>query len=131
MSVIKADNLTTVDGTKTIPTARVAQGTAAAWVNFNGTGVIAINASYNVSSITDAAVGEYAINFATAMPDANYVVGGLGRRAASNSDFSIALRGSADTNGVLYTASAFAVRCSANTVYGAVDSDLIGFAVFR
>jgi hypothetical protein len=43
-----------------------------AWVNFNGTGTVAIRASGNVSSITDNGVGAYTVNFATAMPDANY-----------------------------------------------------------
>lgn len=43
-----------------------------AWVNFNGTGTVAIRASGNVSSITDNGVGDYTVNFATAMPDANY-----------------------------------------------------------
>ncbi len=43
-----------------------------AWVNFNGTGTVTIKASGNVSSITDNGVGDYTINFATAMPDANY-----------------------------------------------------------
>jgi len=47
-----------------------------AWVNFNGTGTVAINASFNVSSITDHAVGKYTVNFTNAMPDANYSVGG-------------------------------------------------------
>jgi hypothetical protein len=43
-----------------------------AWVNFNGTGTVAIRASGNVSSITDNGTGNYTINFTTAMPDANY-----------------------------------------------------------
>lgn len=46
---------------------------ARAWVNFNGTGTVAIRASGNVSSITDNGTGDYTINFMTAMPDANYV----------------------------------------------------------
>lgn len=45
---------------------------ARAWVNFNGTGTVAIRASGNVSSITDNGVGDYTVNFTTAMPDANY-----------------------------------------------------------
>lgn len=49
-----------------------------AWVNFNGTGTVAIRASGNVSSITDNGVGDYTVNFTTAMPDANYVGTGLG-----------------------------------------------------
>lgn len=45
---------------------------ARAWVNFNGTGTVAIRASGNVSSITDGGVGTYTVNFTTAMPDANF-----------------------------------------------------------
>jgi uncharacterized Fe-S radical SAM superfamily protein PflX len=43
-----------------------------AWVNFNGTGTVAIRASFNVSSITDNGTGAYTVNFTTAMPDANF-----------------------------------------------------------
>ena len=42
------------------------------WVNFNGTGTVAIRASGNVSSITDVATGTFRVNFTTAMPDTNY-----------------------------------------------------------
>lgn len=45
-----------------------------AWVNFNGTGTVAIRASGNVTSITDNGTGIYTVNFTTAMPDANYCV---------------------------------------------------------
>lgn len=45
---------------------------ARAWVNFNGVGTVAIRASGNVSSITDNATGDYTVNFAVAMADANY-----------------------------------------------------------
>lgn len=45
-----------------------------AWVNFNGTGTVAIRASGNVSSITDNGTGDYTVNFSTAMPDANYSI---------------------------------------------------------
>jgi len=45
-----------------------------AWVNFNGTGTVAIRASGNVSSITDNGTGNYTVNFATTMPDSNYMV---------------------------------------------------------
>jgi hypothetical protein len=54
-----------------------------AWVNFNGTGTVAIRASGNVSSITDNGVGDYTINFTTAMSDANYTVVGQGVNPAS------------------------------------------------
>ena len=45
-----------------------------AWVNFNGTGTVAIRASGNVSSITDNGTGDYTMNFSTSMTDANYCV---------------------------------------------------------
>lgn len=47
-----------------------------AWVNFNGTGTPSIRGSGNVSSITDNGVGDYTINFSTAMQDSNYCVTG-------------------------------------------------------
>lgn len=47
---------------------------AQAWVNFNGTGTVAIRASGNVSSITDNGVGDYTVNFTSAQTDANYSV---------------------------------------------------------
>ena len=50
-----------------------------AWVNFNGQGTVAIRASFNVSSITDNGVGDYTVNFTTAMVDANYAVSGGAR----------------------------------------------------
>jgi hypothetical protein len=48
--------------------------TAKAWVNFNGTGTVAIRASGNVSSITDNGTGDYTVNFTTAFSDTNYSV---------------------------------------------------------
>jgi hypothetical protein len=61
----------------TLPTQLNASGSAPiyacrAWVNFNGTGTVAIRASGNVSSITDNGTGNYTVNFTTAMEDANY-----------------------------------------------------------
>jgi hypothetical protein len=46
--------------------------TCRAWVNFNGTGTVAIRASFNVSSITDNGTGDYTVNFINALSDANY-----------------------------------------------------------
>jgi len=65
---------TTMNGT--VNAAGLANGVKA-WVNFNGTGTPAINASYNVSSITDNGVGDYTLNFTTALADANYAASGF------------------------------------------------------
>jgi len=53
-----------------------------AWVNFNGTGTVAIRASGNVSSITDNGTGDYTVNFTTAMPDADYAASSLNHNNA-------------------------------------------------
>ena len=45
---------------------------ARAWINFDGTGTVAIKDSFNVSSITDNGSGDYSINFSTAMSNSNY-----------------------------------------------------------
>jgi hypothetical protein len=54
---------------------RVAYG-CRAWVNFNGTGTVAIRGAGGVSSITDNGTGDYTVNFSAAMVDANYAVTG-------------------------------------------------------
>jgi hypothetical protein len=59
-------------------------GITKAWVNFNGTGTVAIRSSFNVSSITDNGTGDYTINFTTAMPNANYSLSGTARWATGN-----------------------------------------------
>jgi hypothetical protein len=65
-----------VTGNATITGTLTATGGVAnsikAWVNFNGTGTVAIRGSFNVTSITDNGTGDYTINFTTAMPDINY-----------------------------------------------------------
>jgi hypothetical protein len=47
-----------------------------AWVNFNGTGTVAIRASFNVSSITDNGTGDYTVNFSNAMSNNDYAAAG-------------------------------------------------------
>jgi hypothetical protein len=68
---------TTISGSSGIvfpdlTTMQTGQQAVKAWVNFNGTGTVAIRAGYNVSSVTDNGVGDYTVNFTTAMLDANY-----------------------------------------------------------
>jgi hypothetical protein len=62
---INSAQIATVSGTAPLYMAR-------AWVNFNGTGTVAIKASGNVTSISDNGTGSYAVNLTTAMPDVNY-----------------------------------------------------------
>jgi len=71
MSTIKTETLSTPSNA-TVPVDTVVNGTAKAWVNFNGTGTVAIRRAFNVSSITDNGTADYTVNFTTAMTDANY-----------------------------------------------------------
>jgi len=89
-----------------------------AWVNFNGTGVVAIRASGNVSSITDNGTGQYTVNYTTAMPDTNYSVVG-----ATNSDSRTVSIGN-------LVASNSAMRTT-NSGGALEDQTLIAIAVFR
>ncbi len=59
--------------TGTVTGAVNASQLAKAWVNFNGTGTVAIKDSFNVSSITDNGTGDYDINFTSAFSNTNYV----------------------------------------------------------
>ena len=54
-----------------------------AWVNFNGTGTVAINSSANISSITDNGTATFTLNFTNNMPDANYAVSAIARQTTS------------------------------------------------
>jgi hypothetical protein len=84
---------------------------ARAWVNFNGQGTVAIRASGNVSSITDNGTGDYTVNFATAMSDANYSYAGSGSiRDGTSNNVMITVGGDRD---IAPTASALRI----NTIY--------------
>lgn len=78
MSTLKVANISNLAGTVSVTSDNLVSGTAKAWVNFNGTGTptIPIRASFNVTSITDNAVGQWTVNFTNAMADVNYVVAG-------------------------------------------------------
>ena len=71
MSTLKVNNIKDASGgTSNLKI----DGAAKAWVNFNGTGTVAIRDDLNVSSITDNGTGKYTVNFTTAMSNANYAV---------------------------------------------------------
>ena len=99
-------------------------GIAKAWVNFNGTGTVAIRDSFNVSSITDNGTGDYTVNFTTLMPNANYATNVTPQATATNTGLMGCLRHS-----VAPTTSA--VRVSVNAVdAGFRDTDYVLVSVF-
>jgi hypothetical protein len=92
MSTLRLTTLSNLGGTASVPSETVISGTAKAWVNFNGTGTVAIRASFNVSSITDNGSGTYAVNFTNALSDANYSVNtALGWNGSTVSSNSVAM----------------------------------------
>jgi len=97
-------------------------------VNFNGTGTVAIRASGNVSSITDNGVGDYTVNFTTAMPDANYS-GPVGAQSTTNlSSYSSTVTTRATGSFKVLTR---VPTASTNAAPTAADFDEISVAIFR
>ena len=95
-----------------------------AWVNFNGTGTVAIRASGNVSSITDNGTGEYTVNFTTAMPDANYSTSGLCQRGSPPRWLHLSSQaGPTTTSSVRVSITDYAASAG--------DSDYVTVAIFR
>jgi hypothetical protein len=102
-----------------------------AWVNFNGTGTVAIRASFNVSSITDNGTGDYTVNFTTAMSDANYSITGSANPSygLANGNLSIDVQASGLSESAPST-SAFRVLCRQNNDAN-YDAKYVNISVFR
>jgi hypothetical protein len=104
--------------------------TCRAWVNFDGTGTVAIRASGNVSSITDNGTGDYTVNFTNAMPDANYAVAGayyVGQVAVNVASFR--------PGGTSTPATTSSIRMISSSVAGSgaaqADSSQLSATIFR
>ena len=95
-----------------------------AWVNFNGTGTVAIRASGNVTSITDNGTGDYTVNFTTALVDANY---SLATNSPNNSGNNPLITGK--DNGTAFTTTACRVGVNQQTTRA--DSADVTVAIFR
>ncbi len=115
-SELRVNTLKDASGNNSIATSTVAQGSAKAWVNFNGTGTVAIRDNLNVGSITDNGTGNYTINFTSNMANTNFSVGGLTGGNGSNPN---------TTSGAILcpqqTASTFIIRTGSAT--GDTDVD--------
>jgi hypothetical protein len=111
--------------------ASAGQASVRAWVNFNGTGTVAIRAAFNVVSITDNGTGDYTVNFTTAMPDADYsrfVNGGFDVVATSDQQFPIFF-----SQTPLTTSFKVGIRKvdNDNNTFAAADSSDIHASIFR
>lgn len=119
MSTLRVSTITNPSGGQ--PTI---DGLAKAWVNFNGTGTVAIRASLNVSSITDNGTGDYTVNFTNAFVDANYAV------AVSGSITGGTIR-LANVSGDSAPTTTSRRVTSANSSFAALDLDYYYAAFFR
>lgn len=94
-----------------------------AWVNFNGTGTVAIRASGNVTSITDIANGHYTVNLTTAMPDVN---GAATMEASFGTPF-----GDQVDNKECYVSSSSTIQIGTYNASAYTDATYIYVALFR
>ena len=118
MSEIITDKLTgkTAAGDVTITseggavTMQLQQGVAKAWVNFNGTGTVAVSDSLNSSSVSDRGTGAYTFNVSNAMSNATYSRAASGVKNDTNEDGNfISITG---TTGLLPTTSSCPIKTS-------------------
>jgi len=108
--------------TGTVTGAVDSKTTCKAFVRFNGTGTVAITSSFNVSSITDHATGDYTINFSSAFGDTNYcpVAIGVNELTLNNYQGMLTSYGSPATG---------SIRCMTNPDRGGSASDPNIFAI--
>ena len=94
---------------------------AQAWVNFDGTGTVSINDSFNVTSITDNGTGSYTMNLTTALADTNYFLIGMGSLTgtAANTVYEAGAR----------TTSAARVDITRTDTNAAFDADIVSMAI--
>ena len=116
MSNLVVSNIS--DGTTSVGTGYVVNGSAKAWVNFNGTGTVAIRKSLNASSLVDEGTASYVVNYTSAMNDADYSVGGTLKYTGSGTGLSLTLRTSTPL-----TTTSVDVFANADNSVSATDND--------
>jgi len=123
---------TTAYTRKAIPDVLNASGSAPmyaarAWVNFNGTGTPSIRAGGNVSSITDNGRGDYTINFANALPDANYAIAGFATYPFSGDVLGLVSYG----NDFAPASGSVRIKTGDTASSNLRDSEFVNVAIFR
>ena len=122
MSTLVAQTIS--NGTVSTSSANVIQGSAKAWVNFNGTNG-SIRSSYNVGSVTRNTTGDYTINFSNAMSDANYGYALSGKHTTS-----VIIPTTVEHNSVSPTTTALRIQCW-NSVNSQGDPTSVCVTIFR
>jgi hypothetical protein len=104
-----------------------------AWVNFNGTGTVAIRASGNVTSITDNGTGDYTVNITTALSDANYAIafGAVSQSITNNTASQISIYGAIGTGANTKTTTALRIVCGSSASGALQDHAEVNVSIFR
>ena len=110
------------DGTNSTSATNCIQGSAKAWVAYNGV-TSTILSSYNVSSVTKFEAGRYGMNFTNAFADANYVVAALSQQTSGGAYLVYG------ENDVPYTTTQ--CRVVTSTTAALNDTTHLGIVVFR
>ena len=126
MSTLRLTTISNQSGSASVPSDTVINGSAKAWVNFNGTGTVAIRASFNVSSITDNGTGDYTVNFTSALSDANYSYAGNCNNASN-----LYARNVVSSSGTHFTTSSLRIGCFFTGDGALTDSGSTTLAIFR
>ena len=100
-SLLKVDALTgvttagsiSVTGEGNSTTTNLQQGLTKVWINFNGTGTVAIRDSFNIASLSDAGTGLYNCAISSDFGNANFsTTGAAGENDDSGGNRSLGLR---------------------------------------
>jgi len=128
MSTLVAQTIS--NGTVSTSSANVIQGSAKAWVNFDGVSGASARASYNISSLTRSSAGIYVINFTNALSDANYCINmstSVGATAAGGYTTMVN-----SSNTTIVTPTTTSCTVSINLVgVGPQDSSYVMVSIFR
>lgn len=101
MSTLNVSNIT--DGTDTVETGYVLNGSAKSWVNLNGTGTIATRDSFNVASLTDVSTGQIDVTFTSSMDNDDYSFVTNASSTSGGTTTVLSLAGSGSSNTALTT----------------------------
>ena len=127
MSTLKVTTIQDTSGGNASTSEQINQGRAKAWISFDGEGTIAINDSFNISSIADNATGEYTVTLSTAMSNANYSIV-LGCKSKLSNRNTVANAGGTSENDP--TTTAFQIVTMGSTNNSMTDGAVVFAAVF-
>jgi len=128
MSTLKVTNIQDTGGSNSSTSAEIYSGRAKAWVNFDGTGTVAIRASFNVSSITDNGTGIYTVNFSSSLPDSSYAFSGGVRYNTGDGRGNMFV--AAWNDGAYYASSSLRIN-TCNDGGGQYDAVVVNVSIFR